>query len=55
MSAMFRKTSIAILILAAGAFGAVLLCVLTLRLLLSTIFTLSGIPRRVDGAHALDW
>jgi hypothetical protein len=55
MSAMLRKTSIAILILAAGAFGAVLLCVLTLRVLLSATFALSGIPRRIDSAHVLDW
>ena len=34
---MFRKTSIAILILAGGALGAVLLCVLALRVLLSAI------------------
>jgi hypothetical protein len=53
MSAMLRKTSIAILILAAGAF--VLLCVLTLRVLLSAMFALSGIPRRIDSAHVLDW
>jgi hypothetical protein len=55
MSAMFRKTSIAILILAGGAFGAVLLCVLALRVLLSAMFALSGIRRRIDGAHVLDW
>jgi hypothetical protein len=56
MSAMFRKTSIAILILAGGAFGAVLLCALALRVLLSAMFALSGIRRRMThGAQLLDW
>jgi hypothetical protein len=48
---MLRITAISILILA----GALLLCVLTLRFLLSTAFALSGIPRRMDGAQVLDW
>jgi hypothetical protein len=48
---MLRITSITILILA----GAVLLCVLALRVLLSTAFALSGIPRRMHGAQVLDW
>ena len=53
---MFRNTSIAILILAGGALGAVLLCVLMLRVLLSALFALSGIRRRmVQGAQVLDW
>ena len=53
---MLRKTSIAILILGAGALGAVLLCVLALRVLLSAIFALSGIrPRMTHGAQVLDW
>jgi hypothetical protein len=55
MSAMFRKSSIAILILAGGALGAVLLCVLGLRVLLSALFALSGIRRRLHSAQALDW
>ena len=56
MPAMFRKISIAILILAGGAFGTVLLCVLALRVLLSAMFALSGIRRRVaHGAQILDW
>ena len=50
-AAMLRTTSIAILILA----GAVLLCVLALRVLLSTALALSGIPRRLHGAPLLDW
>jgi len=50
-AAMLRTTSIAILILA----GAVLLCVLVLRVLLSTAFALSGIQRRMHGAPVLDW
>jgi hypothetical protein len=49
------QISIAILILAGGAFGAVLLCVLALRVLLSALFALSGIRRRIDSAHVLDW
>ena len=49
---MLRTTSIAILILAGGA---LLLCVLALRVLLSTAFALSGIPRRMHGAQVLDW
>jgi hypothetical protein len=53
---MVRNISIAILILAGGALGAVLLCVLTLRVLLSAMLTLSGIRRRLKhGAHVLDW
>jgi hypothetical protein len=55
MSAMLRKSLLLILIVAGGAFGAVLLCVLTLRLLLSAMLALSGIRRRIDGAHVLDW
>jgi hypothetical protein len=54
--AMLRKTSIAVLILAGGAFGAVLLCVLALRVLLSAMCALSGIRRRMaHGAQVLDW
>ena len=53
---MFRKTSIAILLLAGGALGAVLLCVLVLRVLLSALFALSGIRRRMlRSAPVLDW
>jgi hypothetical protein len=52
---MLRATSIAILILAGSALGAVLLCVLVLRILLSTAFTLSGIQRRTARAQVLDW
>lgn len=53
---MLRKTSIAILILAGGAFGALLLCVLALRVLLSAVFALSGIRGRMPhGAQVLDW
>jgi hypothetical protein len=53
---MLRTTSIAILILAGSALGAVLLCVLALRLFLSAIFALSGIPRRLTrGVQVLDW
>ena len=48
---MLRVTSITILILA----GALLLCVLALRVLLSTAFALSGIPGRMHGAQVLDW
>ena len=49
---MLRTTAIAVLILAVGA---LLLCVLALRVLLSTAFALSGIPRRMHGAQVLDW
>ena len=49
---MLRTTSIAILILAGSA---LLLCVLMLRVLLSTAFALSGIPGRRHGAQVLDW
>jgi hypothetical protein len=55
-AAMLRTTSIAILILAGSALGAVLLCVLALRVLLSTAFALSGIPRRMTrSTQILDW
>ena len=50
-AAMLRTTSLAILILA----GTVLLCVLMLRVLLSTAFALSGIPRHLHDAQVLDW
>lgn len=50
---MFRNLFIAILILAGGA---VLLCVLALRVLLSAAFALSGIRRRrPHGVQVLDW
>lgn len=53
---MLRTTSIAILILAGSVLGAVLLCVLALRLLLSATFALSGIQRRLtQGTQVLDW
>ena len=53
---MLRTTSIAILILAGSALGALLLCVLALRVLLSTAFALSGIPRRMTrSTQVLDW
>ena len=53
---MLRTTSIAVLILAGSALGAVLLCVLALRLLLSTAFTLSGIQARMTrSTQVLDW
>jgi hypothetical protein len=52
---MLRTACIAILVLAGSALGAVLLCVLTLRVLLSTAFALSGIQRRVHSAQVLDW
>jgi hypothetical protein len=52
---MLRTTSFAILILAGSALGAVLLCVLALRVLLSTAFALSGIQRRTASAQILDW
>jgi hypothetical protein len=56
MSAMVRSISIAILIVTAGAFAVVLLCVLTLRFLLSALFKLSGIRRRwVRGGEVLNW
>ncbi len=47
------RTCIAILVVAGGA---VLLCVLALRLLLSAAFTVSGIqPRMTRGTQVLDW
>ncbi|MGH8237701.1 MAG: hypothetical protein ACREXP_11860 [Steroidobacteraceae bacterium] len=53
---MLRNTSIAILFVAGSAFGAVLLCVLALRLLLSAIFAVSGIQRRLThSTRVLDW
>ena len=53
---MFRTTSIAILIFAGSALGAVLLCVLALRVLLSVIFAMSGIQRRLTrSTQVLDW
>ena len=53
---MLRATSIAILILAGSALGALLLCALAMRILLSAAFALSGIRRRVtQGTQVLDW
>lgn len=52
---MLRTATIAILILAGSALGAVLLCVLALRVLLSTALALSGNPRRMHSAQILDW
>ncbi|HET9448771.1 MAG TPA: hypothetical protein VFO35_21040 [Steroidobacteraceae bacterium] len=46
----------AVVILASAAFGAVLLCVLALRILLSTLVALSGVRRRMThGVQVLDW
>jgi hypothetical protein len=56
MSAMFRTVFIAILVLAGSALGALLLCVLVLRILLSAAFALSGIRRRMmRSTQVLDW
>ena len=53
---MVRTASIAILVLAGSALGAVLLCVLMLRILLSAAFSLSGIQRRMmRSTQVLDW
>lgn len=53
---MLRVTAIAILTLAGAALGAVLLCVLALRVLLSTALALSGIqPRMTRSTQVLDW
>ena len=53
---MLRTASIAVLILAGSALGAVLLCALMLRLLLSAAFAVSGIRRRMPhGTQVLDW
>ena len=53
---MLRTTSISILLFAGCALGAVLLCVLALRLLLSAMFALSGIQRRMTrSTQVLDW
>jgi hypothetical protein len=53
---MLRHASIAILIAAAGALGAVLLCLLALRLVLAAVFALSGIQRRtLRRGQVLDW
>ena len=53
---MLRSTSIAILLVAGSALGALLLCMLTLRLVISALFALSGIRRRVArSAEILDW
>lgn len=53
---MLRTVSIAILVLAGSALGAVLLCVVVLRVLLSAAFALSGIQRRMmRSTQVLDW
>jgi uncharacterized membrane protein YciS (DUF1049 family) len=53
---MVRTLCIAILFVAGVALGALLLCVLALRVLLSTIVALSGIRRRMTrGARVLNW
>ena len=53
---MFRTTTLAILLVVGSAIAAVLLCVLALRLLLSTAFALSGIQRRMThGTQVLNW
>ena len=56
MSAMVRALSIALLVLAGVALGALLLCVLTLRILLSTVVALSRIRRRMTrGGQVMNW
>jgi hypothetical protein len=53
---MLRTAAIAIILLAASALGAVLLCALTLRVLLSAAFALSGNARRMTrSTQVLDW
>ena len=53
---MLRIASSVVLILAGSALGAVLLCALLLRLLLTAAFGLSGIRRRMTHAtQVLDW
>jgi hypothetical protein len=53
---MLRTASLAILILAGSTLGALLLCALAMRILLSAAFALSGIRRRVtQGTQVLDW
>ena len=53
---MLRTASVAILILAGSALGALLLCAVVLRILLSAAFALSGIRRRMtQGTQILDW
>jgi hypothetical protein len=53
---MLRTATIAILIVAGSALGALLLCALTLRILLSGVFALSGIRRRMTHSkQVLDW
>ena len=53
---MFRTACIAILLVAGSVLGALLLCVLTLRLLLSATFALSGIQSRMTrSTQVLDW
>jgi hypothetical protein len=53
---MLRTVAIAILILAGSALGAVLLCAVALRVLLSAAFALSGIQRRMTrSTQVLDW
>jgi hypothetical protein len=53
---MVRILFTAVLIVAGAAFGAVLLCVLALRILLSALVALSGMRRRMThGLQVLDW
>jgi hypothetical protein len=50
-TAMLRSISIAILILT----GVVVLCLLAVRLVASTLYALSGIPRRDAREQILSW
>lgn len=53
---MLRTISTAILILAGSALGAVLLCMLSVRLVIAAVFALSGVRRHaVQGAQVLNW
>ena len=53
---MLRSASIAILILAGSALAAVLVFLLALRVVLSALFSLSGIrPRAARGEQVLSW
>ena len=53
---MLRTASIAIVLLGGSALGAVVLCALALRVLLSAAFALSGIqPRMTQSTQVLDW
>ncbi len=52
---MLRTISTTMLILAGSALGAMLLCMLSVRLVMAAVFALSGVRRHTAREQVLNW